>query len=471
MRFVIFLFLVLIAIIGYFSQLNPNRVVFFLTPNKSIDLSLTALILFSISIGGLLVMIVVGVRQTRALYLNWTYRRREKKEASLEKFYKEGVNAFLAKRHKDAISLFQKVLDVNPNHVKTLIHLGKIHQFEKNLHEAIRLYRKARLADDQNMEVLLGLSKNLSMAHQSDEAIAILKEIIGIDDTNLTALVRLREIYIGLIRWEDAHFVQEKIVKLSPADEHRQKEQVMLLGIKFEKGMASLKQNQIESARQSFKSAIKINKGFLPCYIGLGEIYIKAERMESALTLFEKGYDMIKNIILLHHLETLCLEMGRPDRILHAYQKALAKDPNHIALKFYLGKLYYRLEMIDEAFDLLSEIEGQVEYFPDLHKILGNLYLRRGDSFMAAETFRKGLESQGSSRLKTAVIVPYYCPLCDYHTPTWQGRCARCGQWNSYEAIPFMVQKEQNKSSVATHAGTASIALSERPMAKAGELF
>ncbi len=472
MRFVIFLFLVFIAIIGYFSQLNPSRVTFFLTPDKSIDLTLTALILFSISIGGLLVMIVVGVRQTKAIYLNWTYRRQQKKEASLAKFYKEGVNAFLAKRYKDALSLFQKVLDVNPNHVNTLIHLGKIHKFEKDLHEAIRLYRKARVCDDQDLGVLFGLAQNLDIAHQSDEAIGILKEIIGIDDTNLTALIRLREIYIRLVRWEDAHFVQEKILKLSPQDENRQREQKTFLGIKFEKGMASLKQNQVEPARQSFKSAIKINKDFLPAYMGLGDTYIKSERMELALTLFEKGHDMTKNIILLHRLEALCLEMGQPDRILQAYQKALAKDPSNVALRFYLGKLYYRLEMIDEAFDLLSEIEGQIEYFPDLHKILGNLYLRKGDSFLAAETFRKGLQ------LKTAVIVPYYCPLCDYHTPTWSGRCARCGQWNSYEAIPFMVQKEENKTSVRTASGHNRIqalppagVVTPSQTVKSGELF
>lgn len=407
-------------------------------------------------------MIAVGVRQTKALYLNWAYRRRLKKEASLEEFYKEGCNAFLAARHKDALALFQKVLGINPNHLNALVHLGKIYRSEKNLHEAIRLYRKARLVDDKNTEVLFGLAENLNAAHQSDEAVGILKEMISIDDNNLTALVRLREIYVDLSRWEEAHFIEEKVLKLSLLTEGREKEQSIFVGIKFEKGMAALKQNQVEPARQSFKSAIKINKDFVPAYIGLGEAYIKASRMESALTLFEKGYDMTKNIILLHRLEALCLEMGQPDRIIKAYQKALVKDPHHVALKFYLGKLYYRLEMIDESFDLLSEIEGQVESFPDLHKILGNLQFRRGDYFLAAETFRKGLESQTASHLKTVIIVPYYCSVCDCHAPTWSGRCTRCGEWNSYQAIPIVMQKEQKKLAVATPLS---------PIAKSRELF
>ncbi len=437
MPFLVFIFLVLIAIVGYWEQLNPNRVPFFVTPHLSYDVSLTTLILFSAAAGGLLTIVASGIRQTKALYLNWTYRRQQKKEDRVNQFYKEGVNAALAKRYKDATLQFQKALAINPNHINTLLQLGRIYRMEKNFNEAIRLHRKARVADDQNMEVLLGLAQDLESAQQFDEAITLFREIIRRDEDHLTALTHLKDLYIRNRSWEDAHAVMEKTLKLSLPDETRQKKQNTFLGIKFEMGMRFLEHNQIDSARRAFKSAIKLDKNFLAAYMGLGETYVKSQRVQSAMTVLEKGYDLTKNLILLHRLEELCLEEGQPERILSAYQKALAKDPHHIALKFYLGKLYYRLEMIDESFDLLSEVEGQVQHFPDLHKVLGNLYLRRGEPLRAAESFRKGLQIKG------AVIVPYYCPLCDYHTHQWSGRCARCGQWNSYQALPIMVEKEK----------------------------
>jgi lipopolysaccharide biosynthesis regulator YciM len=451
MPLLVFLFLILTAVVGYFAQLNPDRVSFFVTQDRAYLVSLTALILFSAASGGLLVMIASGVRQTRALYLNWTYRKRQKKEEQMESAYKEGVNAFLAKRTRQAVSQFQKVLTIQPNHLNTLLRLGEIHRTEKNIPEAIRLHRQARLSDDKSLEPLLQLAKDFEAAGQWDEALVPLKEMVARDETHFAGLAALRDIYVRLSRWEDAHTVSEKILKLSLSDEVRQAEQALFLGIKCERGAYLLEQHQSDTARRSFKSAIKIDKKFLPAYMGLVEAYMKEARIESAMTLLEKGYDITGNLILLHRLEDLCLEQGQPDRILQAYQKVLTRSPNDLVLKFFLGKLYYRLEMVDEAFDILSEVEAAVSYFPDLHKILGKLYLRRGESLWAAEAFSKAL------RLKNGVIVPYSCPHCDYQTTHWSGRCVRCGQWNSYDATPVIIEKGQKKEPVPFEASLSPL--------------
>ena len=464
MPFLVFLFLIFIAIAGYFAQMNPEHVTFFVTPDQAYSVSLTALILLSVSMGGLLVMITAGVRQTKALYLNWTYRKRQKKETQVEETYKAGINAWLAKRYKESISLFQKGLSIDTNHVKTLLKLGEIYRTQNNFLEAIRLHRRAKLADDQNLEVLFQLADDLAAARQLEEAVSILHEILHNDEINQTALIHLRDIHISLSQWEEAHAVQERILKLLLSDEIRQKEQAIFMGVKFEKGNAFLEKNQTEPARRAFKSAVKINKFFLPAYIGLGEIYIKEGRIEPSMTLFEKGYDITQNPILLHRLEALCLELGQPDRILQVYQKAIRKQPSGIALKFFLGKLYYRLEMIDEAFDLFCELEGQMDYFPDLQKILGILYLRRGDPILAAEAFQKALALTGDT------IVPYCCTLCHLKTTQWSGRCTECGAWNSYETTLIVANKEQKKE-VGSASVSLATSLSKGRLTETGEFF
>lgn len=464
MPFLVFLFLIFIAIAGYFAQLNLGSVTFFVTPNQAYDVSLTGLILLSVSLGGLLVMIAAGVRQTKALYLNWTYRKRHKKESQVEETYKTGVNAFLAKRYKESISLFQKGLAINSNHVNTLLKLGEIYRIQNNVSEAIRLHRRANLADDQNMEALFQLVDDLQAARQLDEAVSVLQEILRRDDANQTGLISLRNIYLSLSQWEEAHSVEEKILKLPLSDEIRQKEQAVFLGIKFEKGMSFLGRNQTEAARRSFKSAVKIDKLFLPAYIGLGEVYIKEGRIESAMTLFEKGYDITQNPILLHRLEELCLELGQPDRILQVYQKTVRKQPSGVALKFYLGKLYSRLEMIDEAFDLFSEIESQMDHLADLQKIMGILYLKRGDPLQAAEAFQKAL------LLATDAVISYRCSSCHAATAQWSGRCVKCGTWNSYESIPILSDKEQRKEMAPVSVSPMTSSSKDR-LSETGEFF
>ncbi|HEY5600252.1 MAG TPA: tetratricopeptide repeat protein, partial [Candidatus Manganitrophaceae bacterium] len=240
------------------------------------------------------------------------------------------------------------------------------------------------------------------------------------------------------------HPIQERIMKLPLSQEALRVERVIFLGTKYELGRNFLQRNQPEIARRYFKGGIKLDKSFLPAYIGLAEIHIKEGRMESAGALLEKWYEITRHLILLHRLEDLYLEMGEPERILQIYRNALYKDRHNTVLKFYLGKLYYRLEMIDDAFEALAEIDTHVEYFPDLHKILGNLYLRRGEPILAVEALKKSI------KLKKRVVVPYYCANCDYHTIEWSGRCGRCGLWNSYQANPIMVDKGHKKALAET---------------------
>lgn len=444
MPFLLFLFLIFMAVAGYLAQLNPDKVTFFVTRDTFFEMSVTALILFSAALGGILVVLSAGVRETRNLFLNWKYARLQRKEAQIETYYTEAVNAFLAKRYRDAAFLFEKILSLNPNHFNTLLRLGKIHRIERNFNEAIRLHRRARSLDEQNIEILLSLSRDLEEAQRFEEAIQFLKEILHLDETNLTALTRLRDLYVRLQQWEEAHPLQEKLTKLPLSEEARRKERLIFLGIKYEIGIHLMQKDQGEIARRYFKGAIKLDKGFLPAYIGLAETHIKEGRLEVAGALLEKAYQMTDHLILLHRLEDLYLEMGEPERILRVYRSAIDKDRHNSTLKFYLGKLYYRLEMIDDAFEVLAEVDTHVEYFPDLHKILGNLYLRRGDLGMAVEAFKKSL------KLKKRVLVPYYCPHCDYHTIEWAGRCARCGQWNSYQGNPILVDKAHKKALAET---------------------
>ncbi len=438
MPLVIFLFFALIALLGFLAQMNTDRVSFFVTRQTAFEMPVMALVLFSSAVGGIVVMLAIGVRETKNLFTGWKSARLQKKEARIAAYYADAVNALLARRHPDAIRFFKKILDLNPNHINTLLRLGKIHRLDKNFSEAIRLHQLAHQMDARNIEVLLALSRDMEETQRFEDAIHHLKGVLRLDETNITALSRLREIQIRLERWEEARAIQEKILNLPRpllGKDTQKEEHDTLLGIQYEMGTHLSRTGHPDRARRLFKDAIKSDKLFLPAHIGLAELHIREEKWPLAARLLEKGYEMTQQIILLHRLEDLYLEMGEPERILRAYHNAVAKAPQDRVLRFYLGKLYYRLEMIDEAYDLLSEIEPHVDYFPDLHKVLGNLHLRRGELEEAVSAFKKGL------KLKKRVLVPYFCADCDYHTTEWSGRCGRCGKWNSYQADPILTDK------------------------------
>ncbi|MFQ5587339.1 MAG: tetratricopeptide repeat protein [Nitrospiria bacterium] len=461
MSLFILLFFVLMAGAGYLATLNTGNVVFYIARDTSFELSITSLILFSTALGGVLVITSFGIREVKNLFANWKETRRKKRYAQVETYYTSAVNAYLAKRYRDATSLFKKILVIDPNHYNTLLRLGKIHRIERNFNEAIRLHRKARSQDDQNIEVLLALSHDLEDAERFEEAIQFLNEVIEMDGTNLTALGHLRDLHMQLQQWEQAYTLQEKILKLHLPEEDKQTAGRTLLGIKYELGKQLLQKGDASGARRYFKSAIKQDKTFIPAHIGLGDTHFSEGKTRIAAALMEKSYEMTGNLTLLLRLEDFFIETGEPERILKIYHEAIQKNRHSIVLKFYLGKLYYRLEMIDDAFDTLADLEPQVESFPDLYKIMGNIHVRRGDLAFAIDAFKKSL------KLKNRVMVPFYCPRCDFHTVEWSGRCGRCKRWNTYVATPILVDKASRgqaliESSPYITTGVGTTALEEQ---------
>jgi len=454
LRLLLTVFLVIVASVLYdhFRELNPGSVTLRLSSAGGHEFSLASLVLLSMAIGAALVTLVVGIRETAHAILNWRSGRLRRREAKVAVLHREGTNAFLSKRAAEAISLFQKALALDPNHIDSLLWLGNIHRTEKNYAEAIRLHRKARGIEDRNIEVLLALAKDLEGAKRFEEALQVLRDILKLDSANLTALMGKRDLYIRLESWNEALDIQHRLLKAHLSEAEQRAEGAVLVGLTYEVGRHLLERGQPDKARHYFRAAIKRNKQFLPAYIGLGEILVQEGKTKTAAEILEKVYAKTGNVILLHRLEELYLEMGEPGEIIRIFQGAIQRDPRNPVLKFYLGKLYYRLEMVDEAYDLLSSLEGPPDQMADYHKIMANLYLRKQHMDLAVEELKKALG------FKKRVVVPYRCIHCQHESAEWSGRCFRCGSWNTFVALPWVDASEAAARAEAGMAETRSVA-------------
>ena len=428
----VFLIIVASVLYGYFQELNPGSVSIRISPATGYDLSPAALVLASMATGALIVTLLVGIRETRNLIAGWGEARLRRKGEKVDALFREGTRAFFSKRTAEAIDLFQKALVLDPNHTDSLLWLGNIYRAEKNYAEAVRLHRRARIDEEQNIEVLSALAMDLEDGKRFEEALQTLQEILRVDASNLATYLRMRDLYIRLEKWTEALDVQHRLLKANLSDTDRRAESAALVGITYEVGRQLLERGHPEKARRYFRGAIKRDKQFLPGYVGMGETMIREGKTKAAGDILEKAYSKTGNIIILHRLEELYLDLGEPGQIIRVYQEAIQRDPHNPLLKFYLGKLYYRLEMVDEAFDLLSALEGPPEDMADYHKILANLYLRKQHMEAAIDELKKAL------RFKKRVVVPYRCTQCRFESPEWTGRCPQCGGWNTYITLPWM---------------------------------
>lgn len=428
----IFLISAGLFIYGYFRELNPGTVVVHTAPGAEFELSPVTLVLISMALGAVLATLVVGLQQTAHLILNWRSSRLIRRKEKVDTLHRDGTHAFMSKRTIEAITLLEKALAIDPNRVDSLIWLGNIYRSEQNYPQAIRLHQHAQRVDDRNIEVLLELGKDLEEAKRYEEALQTLQKILQIEPDNLTALIRKRNLNIRMERWSDALEIQHRLLKANLPTPEKQAEAALLVGCMYEVGRQLLERGHPDKARRYFRGAIKKDRSFLPAYIGMGEILLHEGKTKDAVEILKKVYSRTRSVIILHRLEELFLDQGEPSEIIRVYQEALQQNPHNPVLQFYLGKLYYRLEMVDEAFDLLSTIEGPQDHLLDYHKIMANLHLRKQHFEEAIVELKKALS------FKKRVVVPYICTQCQQESVEWSGRCRRCAKWNTLTALPWL---------------------------------
>ncbi|HEX9022005.1 MAG TPA: tetratricopeptide repeat protein [Nitrospirota bacterium] len=427
MRFIVTLLLGIVTVLVILVvAFNQGTVTINLLPSKSYEISKAAFILASLGTGAGVVLFLYLARDIRRFLRGLKVQREQKKRLKIQELYTKGLNSMLAKRNAEANVFFQKVLAIDPNHVDTLLRLGISRLREKNPQDAIILHQKAHNLNQDNQEVMFSLAADYEETKRYDDALEMYRKILSRDGSNLAALIRMRDLYQRLNNWEDLSETQRRMLSNPLTPPEQEVEHRRLVGFKYEHGRSLLEAGNLERARKVFRGVIKLDKDFIPAYLGLGEVYLEEGRAAEASELWEKAYKMTSSTLLLLRIEDLFLKQGEPGKAIEIYTQAVNWKPQDITLKFFLGKLYYRLEMVDEAFDILTSVDWGDKELPDVHKLLGNIYLRRGSLGLAASEFKKALG------FKKQIIIPYTCSNCDFRTTDWSGRCPNCGKWNTF---------------------------------------
>jgi len=424
-KIVVLLFIIFLALLGYLAILNKDTVTLKLSEKYIYEIPEVALILLSSAIGAISMLIIVAVRDAKRYVESWQTHRQQKKDLRIQESYSKGLDAFFASRYEEASELFNRILGEDPNNVNALLRLGDIAFNTGDLMKAKDFYMKTKDIRPQSVEALFSLEKVFEAERKWQEALRYLDNILEIDDENPKALYRKRTIYELNKNWEALLDTQYKILKSDISQEDKQKEQKNLLGYKYELGRHYLEKEEIEKAKKILKTIIKLDKDFIAAYLALAESYLRENNVGEAENTLIKGYEVTSAIVFLVRLEDFFIDLGEPGRIIDLYQKAIQKNPKDPKLQFFLAKLYYRLEMIDYAFETITGIDTTAVDYPDLHILLGDIHERHMQYDKAAEEFKKALKPERPP------IIPFCCSDCSYTSKEWTGRCPKCKHWNT----------------------------------------
>jgi lipopolysaccharide biosynthesis regulator YciM len=291
--------------------------------------------------------------------------------------------------------------------------------------QAVRFLEACCLAHPQNIEFRYQLAEALAGARNAEGAAGVLKGLAGDHPKHaLRALRKLRSLHVDAGRWEDALDVHKRIASRFAAAMN-QAEKAQGTAFLYQVGMAKVEGDQFKEAAQVFQQVIKEDPAFVPAYLSLGRCMILQDQELQGVEIWQEGFRTTGDGALLQELEDYFIQSGKPEEGLAVLRRVAAVSEHLTTAKFFLGKMLYRLEILDDALVLFQEVRAQVVYSPILYFFMAKIHARRGRMDQALNEYRQLLRNLGVLKMR------FECSVCGHRTADFADRCDACGSWNS----------------------------------------
>ncbi len=418
------LLILFLGFIAYLGFLNQNEVAIKLSKSHMYEIPMVIFILVSSLSGAFFVFILYTIRDTKKLIRNIKAQKKQKHHEKLQSLYNEALTALYSGKRELARKKLEELLGLEQAHISGLMKIAEISFDENNYKDALEYYRKIISFQPDHIGSKLKIAEIYIIQQQYDDALKYLEEVLKADPLNRAAIMKKRDILEIKERWGELIEIQKDILKRTSNSEEKSSEEKRLLGYTYEEAKSLLDVGELDRAKKMFKSILKSHNDFVPAHIGIAEVFIKKSHQKDAINYLKKTFEETGSLIVLATLEEIILEQEDPSKIISIYKKALSQRPDDSILKYFLIKLYYRLEMLDDALELIESIDNQ-KLYPQLDKIRGAIAIKRGHFEEAAQIFR------GIVDMKRALKLPLCCSECGVLSDEWHGRCPACGNWDS----------------------------------------
>lgn len=290
------------------------------------------------------------------------------------------------------------------------------------------------LAHPDDVEFHYLLADALVADRNPDGATALLKRLAGdAPKQALRALRKLRTLHMDAGRWEEALDVHKRLVSRFGREVNAQ-ERSQGTALWYQVAMNKVEADQYKEAVLILQQILKEDTTFVPAWLSLGRCMILQDQEPQGVEIWLEGFRTTGEGAMLQEVEDFFIQCGKPEEGLSVLRRVAATSEHATTAKFFLGKMLYRLEILDEALDLFQEVRTQVVYSPILFFFMAKIHARRGRNEQALNEYRQLLRNLGILRQR------FECSVCGQKTADYVDRCEACGSWN---ASHFMFKENE----------------------------
>lgn len=395
----------------------------------------------------LTILMIASVRRDLALR---DERKKNREVESIQASFRRAADLASDGQWERAKHELEVVLAHRPKDFAPLLAYGAVLRNLGHLDQAVEVHQRASVQFPSSVALLYELAEDYEARGEGEVAREIRSRVLrDFPGYGREVLRRRRNAALGAAQFELGGELTSKMDAFSgaraAAEEAR--EASVKRGLEYQRGVTELEAEHAEPAQTVFKAVLAQEPRFIPAAIMLGEAQLLGEDEDGAVETWLAGYRRTGSPVFLARIEDYFIERQNPRRAIETLRRLIAEDSQQLFPKFFLGRLYYRLEMHEEALKAFEGLDERIGSSPMYYFVLGRLRERRGELRQAAEAFATCARQLGVHETQ------FRCRVCRTPHSEWQDRCTSCGSWSSVE----LELEEEHGGTDAVHAREAVI--------------
>ncbi len=271
-------------------------------------------------------------------------------------YYKVGLAYLFRSAPQAAAEQFRKALELNPNHVDSLMGLAITTAQMGDREAALEHAKKALKIEPNNAKVYNTVgalsSANARSLKDLDEAEASFRKALSLDPNLVPSRMNLARLYISMGKPESAIKEYEAAIKLQPEK----------LLAHAELARAYLYAGSLDKATEEAEKTVELSPNNPVSRATLGTMYARKGQLDKALGEFQGAIELEPTYALGYkNIGYIRLLRGSPDEAIEEYEKALSYRPNYAEAYFGLGDAYISKGEFQKA---AEEYEKAIEILP-----------------------------------------------------------------------------------------------------------
>ena len=231
---------------------------------------------------------------------------------------------------KIAEKLYKEILNIDPDHFKSIHLLGTLSAQIKNFDQAKKFLERAIEIKNDYSETYYNLGNVLIELGEIQKAINCFKKVIKINPDNADAHNNLGNLLKDLGKIQDAENCYKKAIQINPNYTNAYNN----LGTIFQK------YKDFQEAIRLYEKTIQLNPNFASAYNNLGLTFHELEEYQKAINSYEKAIEIKPDYAEAHSsLGKVFKELGNFEKTTNCFKKTIKYKPDDLISLYYLGEL------------------------------------------------------------------------------------------------------------------------------------